>query len=71
MVHNAGGGAYGQIIPASNDAFIGGPGAVLDGDLTNLYALTQHATNVTISTLTWVRGQVLVSRIVGLQTGRR
>jgi Right handed beta helix region len=50
--HTLGGGAYGQIIPASNDVFIGGPGAVLDGRLTNLYAFTQRATNVTIEYLT-------------------
>jgi hypothetical protein len=51
-VHTFGTSQYGQIIPASGDTFIGAPGAVLDGAHTNLYAFTQHATNVTIEYLT-------------------
>jgi hypothetical protein len=50
--HTLGTGQYSQIIPANGDVFIGGPGAVLDGEGVNDYAFTQHATNVTIEYLT-------------------
>jgi hypothetical protein len=50
--HTFGTSQYGQIIPASNDTFIGAPNAVLDGKNTNLYAFTGQATGVTIEYLT-------------------
>jgi hypothetical protein len=50
--HTLGAGQYSQIIPADGDKFIGAPGAVLDGQHSNLYAFTQHATDVTIRYLT-------------------
>ncbi|NKJ20235.1 right-handed parallel beta-helix repeat-containing protein [Dyella sp. SG609] len=51
-VHKLGTGIYSQIIPADNSVFIGAPGAVLDGQHTNLYAFTGQATGVTIEHLT-------------------
>jgi hypothetical protein len=45
-------GEYSQVIPKDGDVFIGAPGAILDGQHSNLYAFTQHATNVTIRYLT-------------------
>ena len=50
--HTLGKGQYGQIIPADGDTFIGAPGAVLDGQHSNLYAFTQQARRVTIRYLT-------------------
>jgi hypothetical protein len=50
--HTLGPGQYSQIVPADGDTFIGAPGAVLDGQHSNLYAFTQHASNVTIRYLT-------------------
>jgi hypothetical protein len=50
--HTFGTGAYGQIIAADGDSFIGGPGAVLDGRLKNQYAFTGQAANVTVEYLT-------------------
>ena len=37
---------YGQIIPKDGNAYIGAPGAVLDGQGVNYYAFTQKAANV-------------------------
>ena len=51
-VHTLGSDEYSQIIPASNSAFIGSPGAVLDGQHVNLYAFTGQATGVTVEHLT-------------------
>jgi hypothetical protein len=50
--HTFGSGPYGQVIAADNDVFIGGPKAVLDGQLTNQYAFTGTASNVTVEYLT-------------------
>jgi Right handed beta helix region len=50
--HTLGRGKYSQIIPANGDTFIGAPGAVLDGQRSNLYAFTQQARDVTIRYLT-------------------
>ena len=50
--HTLGTGQFSQIVPASGDTFLGAPGAVLDGQHSNLYAFTQHASNVTIRYLT-------------------
>jgi hypothetical protein len=51
-VHTLGTGRYDQIIPSDNSTYIGGPGAILDGQGNNNYAFTQHARNVTIKYLT-------------------
>ena len=51
-VHTLGIGRYDQIIPSDNSTYIGGPGAILDGQGKNNYAFTQHARNVTIKYLT-------------------
>ena len=51
-IHTLGLGQFNQIVPANNDTFIGAPGAVLDGQHSNLYAFTQTAHNVTIRYLT-------------------
>lgn len=51
-LHTLGTGQYAQIEPGSNSKYIGAPGAVLDGQHSNLYAFTQHATGVTIQYLT-------------------
>jgi hypothetical protein len=45
-------GSFNQIQPKDDDVFIGGPGAILDGQNSNRYAFTQHASNVTIEYLT-------------------
>lgn len=50
--HTLGTGQFNQIIPARGDTFIGAPGAVLDGQHSNLYAFTQQASDVTIRYLT-------------------
>jgi Right handed beta helix region len=50
--HTLGTGTYSQIIPADGDTFIGAPGAVLNGQHSNLYAFTQQAHDVTIRYLT-------------------
>jgi len=50
-VHTLGTGQYAQIEPASDSEYIGAPGAILDGQKVNLYAFTQHATNVRIAYL--------------------
>ncbi len=51
-LHTLGGGKFGQIIPGNGDSYIGAPGAVLSGRQVNLYAFTQHASDVTIEYLT-------------------
>ena len=51
-VHTLGIGRYDQIIPSDSSTYIGGPGAILDGQGKNNYAFTQHARNVTIKYLT-------------------
>ena len=51
-IHTLGTGQYDQIIPSDNSSYIGGPGAILDGQGKNQYAFTQHARNVTIKYLT-------------------
>lgn len=50
-VHTLGTGQYSQIEPGSGSAYIGAPGAILDGQSVNLYAFTQHATNVRVAYL--------------------
>jgi hypothetical protein len=50
-VHTLGTGQYAQITPANGSTYIGAPGAILDGQKLNLYAFTQHATNVRIAYL--------------------
>ncbi|MGO9341387.1 MAG: hypothetical protein ACLP6E_02530, partial [Acidimicrobiales bacterium] len=50
--HTLGNGQYNQIIPSDGDTYIGGPGAVIDGQNLNDYAFTQQATDVTIEYLT-------------------
>jgi parallel beta helix pectate lyase-like protein len=51
-VHTLGTGEYSQIIPGTGSTYLGGPGAILDGQGKNKYAFTQHARNVTIKYLT-------------------
>ena len=51
-IHTLGLGRFNQIIPAQGDTFIGAPGAVLDGQHSNVYAFTQRANKVTIRYLT-------------------
>lgn len=51
-IHTLGLGQFNQIVPANGDTFIGAPGAILDGQHSNLYAFTQPAHNVTIRYLT-------------------
>jgi Right handed beta helix region len=51
-VHTLGTGEFDQIEPGDNSTYIGGPGAILDGQGQNNYAFTQHARNVTIKYLT-------------------
>jgi len=50
--HTLGTGHYSQIVPANGDTFLGAPGAVLDGQHSNLYAFTGQAHGVTIRGLT-------------------
>jgi hypothetical protein len=50
--HTLARGQFTQIIPANGDTFIGAPGAVLDGQHSNLFAFTQQARDVTIRYLT-------------------
>jgi hypothetical protein len=51
-VHTLGTGEYSQIVPGDGSTYVGGPGAVIDGQARNKYAFTQHARNVTIKYLT-------------------
>src|SRR5262249_28096764 len=51
-VHTLGNDQFSQIVPPDNTTFIGGPGAIIDGQHINRYAFTQHGTNVRIRYLT-------------------
>ena len=51
-VHTLGTAKLDQIIPADNDTYTGAPGAVISGGGVNVYAFTQHASDVTIEHLT-------------------
>ena len=51
-VHTLEAGEYSQIAPGAGATLLGGPGAVLDGNRDNRYAITGHAPNVTIRYLT-------------------
>jgi putative cell wall-binding protein len=50
--HTLGTGEYTQIIPGDGDTYLGGPGAVVDGQGRNDFAFTQHASGVTVEYLT-------------------
>jgi hypothetical protein len=51
-VHTLGGGEFDQVIPKSDDHFIGAPGAVIDGQHLNKYAFTGMARGVIVEHLT-------------------
>ncbi|MDQ4145641.1 MAG: right-handed parallel beta-helix repeat-containing protein [Actinomycetota bacterium] len=51
-VHTLGTSEFGQVIPKDDNAYIGAPGAILDGKNVNRYAFTQTAVRVTIRHLT-------------------
>ncbi|WP_308368173.1 MULTISPECIES: hypothetical protein [unclassified Microbulbifer] len=51
-VHTLGTELYSQIMPGAGAIFVGGPGAVLDGQNANLYAFSGLAEGVTIRYLT-------------------
>jgi parallel beta-helix repeat protein len=51
-VHTLGHGQYDSVIPRPHQVFIGAPGAILDGQHSNLYAFTGSARRVTVSHLT-------------------
>jgi hypothetical protein len=51
-VHTLGSSQYAQIQPGNGSTFIGGPGAILNGQNLNRYAFTQHGRDVTIKYLT-------------------
>lgn len=51
-VHRLGRGPFDQVIPRKGDTFVGGPGAVLDGQRISRYAFTGGAPGVTIAYLT-------------------
>ncbi|MER6667686.1 right-handed parallel beta-helix repeat-containing protein [Amycolatopsis japonica] len=53
--HTLGPDEFGQIIPKDGNAYLGAPGAVLDGGGVNRYAFTQQARDVVIRGLT-IRG---------------
>ncbi|ANH36548.1 hypothetical protein I601_0094 [Nocardioides dokdonensis FR1436] len=66
-VHRLGLTAYDSVRPHDGDRFVGAPGAVLDGDGTNLYAFTGDAADVTVSHLTIERfGQTTDNRNQGV-----
>jgi hypothetical protein len=50
--HRLGMGSYEQVLPHAGDAFVGAPGAVLDGQRANRYAFGGDAADVTIKFLT-------------------
>ncbi|TDV53588.1 right-handed parallel beta-helix repeat-containing protein [Actinophytocola oryzae] len=50
--HTLGDDEYGQIIPKDGNAYLGAPGAVLDGRGVNRYAFTGYATDVVVRDLT-------------------
>jgi hypothetical protein len=49
--HRLGTGDYNQVVPQAGDAFIGAPGAILDGQRRNQYAFVGSASDVTVSNL--------------------
>jgi len=49
--HYLGTGSFAQIQPGTGSTYIGAPGAIIDGQHSNKYAFTQHATNVRIAYL--------------------
>ncbi len=51
-IHTLGTNQFSQIAPGNNSTFIGAPGAIIDGQLKNLYAFVGHPTGVTIKYLT-------------------
>jgi hypothetical protein len=51
-VHRMGTEEFDQVIPKDGNRYLGAPGAVLDGQRSNRYAFTNHATGVTIAHLT-------------------
>jgi Right handed beta helix region len=51
-IHTLGTGVFSQIIPSNGDTYVGGPGAIIDGQNLNDYAFTQNASNVTVEYLT-------------------
>ncbi len=51
-VHTVGTDEFAQIQPGSGSSYIGGPGAIIDGQHKNLQAFTGKASNVTIKYLT-------------------
>ena len=50
--HMLGNGQFSQIVPGDNATFIGGPGAIIDGQGINNYAFSGKSTNVKIQYLT-------------------
>ena len=50
-VHTIGTGSFAQITPGNGSTFIGAPGAIIDGQSSNLYAFVGHATNVRLAYL--------------------
>ncbi|WP_312868926.1 right-handed parallel beta-helix repeat-containing protein [Amycolatopsis pithecellobii] len=50
--HRLGNGNYDQVVPKDGDAYLGAPGATLDGQHVNQYAFTGHAGGVRIEHLT-------------------
>lgn len=54
-VHTLGPTRYWQVVPKNGNSYVGGPGAVLDGQFLNNYAFTQKASGVTIKHLTVTR----------------
>ena len=51
-LHTLGTSDFDQIIAGTNSTYVGGPGAILDGQNRNLYAFTQQATGVAVRFLT-------------------
>ena len=50
--HTLGSGQYAQVDASNNDTFVGGPGAILDGQDENNFAIAGSGTDVTIEYLT-------------------
>lgn len=51
-VHTVGTGEYDQFAPGAGDIYVGGPGAVIDGQGDNEYAIVGSAADVTVADLT-------------------
>jgi len=51
--HTLGTGQYMSIVPGNNSTFVGAPGAIIDGQGKNLYAVQGNATGVTLKYLTF------------------